>query len=178
MSLKTNMSAGELFDLVMPAAYVASALLSTWVLASARKRFALRYAFAIALATLLLPLVVFPLYLAVIIWRRTGTRTRRWHYSLPLLYATILLSAIGLFVYFDSRTVDAHLARAARAKLVDDHNTAIREYRQALALEDNPHTHKLLATELANAGQTDEAKAEFRLAQRGGEPQINADERK
>ncbi|HEY6215317.1 MAG TPA: hypothetical protein VIW74_01560 [Pyrinomonadaceae bacterium] len=178
MSLRTNMSAGELFDLIMPAAYVASALLSTWVLASARKRFAIQYAFAIALATLLLPLVVFPLYLVVIMWRRTGTRPRRWRYLLPLLYGAILLSAIGLFVYFESRTVDAHLARAARAKLVYDHQTVIKEYRQALALEDNPHTHKLLAIELADAGYKQEADAEFRLAEQGGEPQINADERK
>jgi len=170
VSLKTNMSAGELFDLVMPAAYVASALLSTWVLASARKRFALHYAFAIALATLVLPLVVFPLYLAVIIWRRAGTPPGRWRYALPLLYAAVVLSAIWLFVYFDGRTVDAHLARAARARLIDDTSATIREYRQALTLEDNPHTHKLLAVELANAGYETEAISEFRLAQQGGEP--------
>ena len=164
------MSAGELFELVMPVAYAASALLSTWVLASARKRVNLYYALVLALATLLLPLVVFPLYLAAIIWRSPDKPPPRWRYSLPLLYAVILLSAISLFVYLDSRTVDAHLARAARAKLVDDHHTAIREYRQALALEDNPHTHKLLAIELANAGYTSEAALEFRLAQEGGEP--------
>jgi len=169
VSLKTNMSAGELFDLIMPAAYVASALLSTWVLASARKRFQLHFAFALALATLFLPVVTFPLYLAAIIWRRPDKPPQRWRYALPLLYAVILLSAIGLFVYFDGRTVDAHLARAARAKLVDDHNTAIKEYRQALAVEDNPHTRKLLAIELANAGYTSEANEEFRLAQQGGE---------
>lgn len=171
MSLKTNMSAGELFDLIMPAAYVASALLSTWVLASARKRFQLHFALAIALATLFLPVVIFPLYLAAIMWRRPGKSPRGWRYTLPLLYAVILLSAIGLFVYFDSRTVDAHLARAARAKLVYDHHTAIKEYRQALALEDNPHTRKLLAIELADAGYTSEAASEFRLAEQGGEPQ-------
>jgi len=163
------MSAGELFDLIMPAAYVASALLSTWVLASARKRFQLHFAFALALATLFLPVVTFPLYLAAIIWRRPDKPPQRWRYALPLLYAVILLSAIGLFVYFDGRTVDAHLARAARAKLVDDHNTAIKEYRQALAVEDNPHTRKLLAIELANAGYTSEANEEFSLAQQGGE---------
>ena len=163
------MSAGELFDLIMPAAYVASALLSTWVLASARKRVALHYAFGLALATLLLPVVVFPLYLAAIIWRRGSTPPRKWRFSLPLLYAVILLTAIGLYVYFDSRTVDAHLARATRAKLIYDHHTAIHEYRQALALEDNPHTHKLLALELADAGYTDEAEKEFRLAEQGGE---------
>lgn len=171
MSLKTNMSAGELFDLIMPAAYVASALLSTWVLASARKRFQLHFAFALALATLFLPVVIFPLYLAALIWRRPDKPPQRWRYALPFLYAAILLSAIGLFVYFDGRTVDAHLARAARAKLVDDHHTAIKEYRQALAVEDNPHTRKLLAIELANAGYTSEANEEFRLAEQGGEPQ-------
>lgn len=170
MSLKTNMSAGELFDLIMPAAYVVSALLSTWVFASARKRVSLLSALGFALATLLLPLVVLPLYLAaIIIWRRTDKPLPRWRYWLPLLYAAILLSAIGLYVYFDGRTVDAHLARAARAKLVDDHHTVINEYRQALALEDNPHTHKLLAIELANAGYTSEAESEFRLADQGGE---------
>jgi len=159
------MSAGELFDLIMPVAYVVSALVSTWVLASARKRFALHYAFAIALATLLLPLVVFPLYLAFIIFRKTGKTPQRWRYSLPLLYAAIVLSAIGSYLYFDSRTVDAHLARATRAKLVYDHSTAIKEYRQALALEDSPHTHKLLAIELADAGYTEEANAEFRRSE-------------
>ena len=135
------MSAGELFELIMPFAYVVSALLSTWVLASARKRFQLQLALAFALATLFLPLVVFPLYLAIIVWRRRGEPPKRWRYLAPLLYAAIALTAIAGYFYLDSRTVDAHLARATRAKLVDDHKTAIREYRQALALEDNPHTH-------------------------------------
>ena len=93
------MSAGELFELVMPAAYVASALLSTWVLASARKRFELHFAFALALATLVLPVVIFPLYLAAIIWRKADKPPQRWRYLLPLLYAVIVLAAIGLYVY-------------------------------------------------------------------------------
>lgn len=97
------MSAGELFELIMPAAYVVSALLSTWVLASARKRFQLHFAFALALATLFLPVVVFPLYLAVIIWRKADTPPRRWRFTLPLLYLTITLLAIGLYVYFGTR---------------------------------------------------------------------------
>ena len=171
MSLKTNMSAGELFELIMPVASAASALISTWVLASARKRVNLYYALALALATFLLPVVIFPLYLAAIILRPAARKPPpRWRYSLPLLYAAIVLSALALSVYFDSRTVDAHLARAARAKLVDDHHTAINEYRQALSLEDNPHTHKLLAIELANAGYKSEADEEFRRARQGGEP--------
>jgi tetratricopeptide (TPR) repeat protein len=164
------MSAGQLFDLVMPAAFVVSALISTWVLASARKRFRLLYALALALGTLFLPLIVFPLYLVIIMWRPKIGPPQRWRYSLPLLYALITLSAIAAYFYFDDRSVDAHLSRAAQAKLNDDTATAIREYREALEREDDPHIHKLLAIELARAGETSEAISEFRLAERGGEP--------
>lgn len=164
------MSAGELFDLIMPAAFVISALVSAWVLASARKRFPLHYAIAIAIGTLFLPLIIFPLYLVTMMWRRKIGPPKKWRYALPLLYVAIVLSAIVAFYYFDSRSVDAHLARATRAKLDDNKTSAIREYRQALALEDDPHTHKLLAIELANDGYLSEAISEFRLAERGGEP--------
>ena len=170
MSLRTNMSAGELFELIMPAAFAVSAILSTFVLASARKRFSFLNALAIALATLFLPLIVFPLYLATMFWRKSIGPPKKWRYRLPVLYATILLSGIGAFYYFDSRSVDAYLARAERAKLVDDYATAIREYRGALALEQNPHTRKLLAIQLMQAGQLTEAVSEFRLAQQGEEP--------
>ena len=163
------MSAGQLFDLIMPAAFAVSALVSTWVLASARKRFRLHYALALAVGTLFLPFIVFPFYLVIMMWRPKIGPPRRWRYSLPLLYAVITLSAIGAYFYFDSRSVDAHLARATRAKLVEDSTTAIREYREALKREDDPHTHKLLAIELANAGYISEAITEFRLAELGGE---------
>ena len=170
MNFKIDMSAGELFDLIMPAALVLSALVSTWVLASARKRFSLYYAIGLALGTLFLPLIVFPLYLVIVLWRRKIGPPKRLRYALPLLYAAIVLFTIAGFFYFDSRSVDAHLARATQAKLVEDTATAIREYGQALALEDDPHTHKLLAIELANAGYWSEAISEFRLAEQGGEP--------
>ena len=159
------MSAGQLFDLLMPAAFAASALVSTWVLASARKRFQLHYALALAVATLVLPVIVFPIYLVLMMWRPKIGPPRRWRYLLPLVYAAIALLVIGAYFYFDSRSVDAHLARATQAKLIEDSTTAIREYRAALALEDNPHTHKLLAIELANAGFVSEAVSEFRLAE-------------
>jgi len=164
------MSAGELFDLIRPVVVVISILVSTWVLASARKRFSIFLAFAWAVATLFLPLVVLPLYLVVILFWRRPSLSRRWRFSLPFGYAAILLVAFCLYFNHESQTVDAHLARANQAKLVEDHSTAIREYRAALALENNAHTHKLLAIELANAGQVNEATAEFRLAQQGGEP--------
>jgi len=159
------MSAGQLFDLIMPAAFAASALISTWVLASVRKRFQLHYALALAVATLFLPLIVFPIYLVLMMWRPKIGTPKRWRYLLPLLYGAIALLSIGAYFYFDSRSVDAHLARATQAKLVEDSTSAIREYRAALALEDNPHTHKLLAIELANAGFIDEAVLEFRRAE-------------
>ena len=164
------MSAGQLFDLIMPAAVAVSALLSTWVLASARKRFQLQYALALAVGTMFLPVIVFPIYLVLMMWREKVGPPRRWRYSLPLLYGVIALSSIGAYFYFDNHSVDAHLARATRAKLVEDSTTAIREYREALVREDDPHTHKLLAIELANAGYVTEAIAEFRRAEEGGEP--------
>ena len=95
------MSAGELFDLIMPAASVISALLSTWVLASARRRFRLYYAIALAIGTLFLPLIVFPIYLVMMLWRKRSDPPQRWRYALPLLYAAIVLA--GTAVSFISR---------------------------------------------------------------------------
>ncbi len=164
------MSAGELFELIRPSVLIVAALISTWVLASARKRFPIYVALAWALGTLFFPLVVLPVYLVVILLWRRPVYSPRWRLVLPLTYGLIVTASIATYFYRDSRTVDAHLARAARAKLIDDHETVIREYRRALALEDNPHTHKLLAIELANAGQLSEATSEFHLAQQGGEP--------
>ena len=161
----------------MPAAFAVSALISTWVLASARKRFRLHYALALAIGTLFLPLIVFPVYLVLMLWREKTGPPKRWRYSLPLLYAVITLSAIVIYFYVDNRSVDAHLARAARARLREDSTTAIREYREALAREDDPHTRKLLAIELANAGYISEAITEFRLAEQGGETCLPEDRR-
>lgn len=164
------MSAGELFELIRPSVLVVAALISTWVLASARKRFPLYVALAWALGTLFLPLVVLPVYLVVIlVWRRR-VYSPSWPWVLPLTYGLVVTAAIAAQFYLDSRTVDAHLARAAQAKLIDDHGTVISEYHRALAIEDNPHTHKLLALELMQAGYLSDAISEFRLAEQGGEP--------
>jgi hypothetical protein len=155
------MPAGELFDLIRPLVLIISALLSIWVLASARKRFPLYAAFAWTLGTLFLPLVVLPGYLSVILLWRPAVRSRRWRMLLPLAYGVIVIAILAVYFYVDRQSVDAHLARAVEAKLIDDHATAIREYRRALELEENPHTRKLLAVELALAGQLTEAKIEF-----------------
>jgi tetratricopeptide (TPR) repeat protein len=185
-----QISAGELFDLLRPAALVVSALLSTWVLASARRRrFRLPVAVAWALGTFFLTLVVLPLYLILrgsAKRRAKSIRSKnqktpeqpaesrvavvRFRFAAPVVYAAVLLSLIGLYMYRDHNSIDAHLARAEQAKVVGQREKAIREYRAALALEDNAHTHKLLGIELADAGNGSEALSEFRAAERGGEP--------
>jgi len=175
------MSAGEFFDLIWPAVLVFSALISAWVLASARKRFPFYQSLLWALGTLFFPLIVLPLYfIALLVTRRKimatpdsyphGITNRKWTFSLPLLYASIVLCCIGVYVYRDTQSVDAHLAQATMDKLRSQRAKTIQEYKAALALEDDPHTHKLLAIELAAAGYWTDAISEFRLAQKGREP--------
>lgn len=164
------MPAGELFELIRPGVILISILLSAWVLASARKRFGILIAFAWAVGTLFLPLVVLPIYLTVILLWQRPVRTRRLRFVLPIAYAACLLAGLGIFLNHERDTPDNCFARATQAKLREDHAAAIREYRCALAIENDPHTHKLLALELVRTGQLDEAAAEFRLAQQGGEP--------
>lgn len=164
------MSAGEFFELIRPAVVVLSILLSAWVLASARKRFSTLLAFAWAAGTVMLPLVVLPVYVCVILFWRRPARPRRWRWLLPLAYAAILLAGFGLYFNHESSTVDDHLAKATQARLIEDHAAAISEYRSALRIENDPHVHKLLAVQLMQSGYLTEAISEFRLAQQGGEP--------
>lgn len=181
-------SAGEFFELLRPAAYGLSVLLSTWVLASARRRgFQIYLALFISLGTFVLPFVVLPLYLIILIVLKPAPRSSptpgtespteefhapgiRYRFLLPAAYGLLLLAASAAYLYRDYNSVDAHLARAAQAKLSGPPVRIIREYRAALALEDNPHTHKLLALELADAGQWAEAVKELQRAEQGGEP--------
>jgi len=169
---RINVSGAELFELIRPAALMLWALLSTWVLVSALKRFALLTSILWAMATFFLPLIVGPLYVAVIIFRsrrnsHLRSRSRRWLFSLA--YGLLLLTSIGVYLVRDRRSVDAYLARASQAKVKNDRAGAIREYRTALSIENNAHTHKLLAIELSDAGMLQEAVDEFRLAQSGEE---------
>ena len=189
MKFSWPFTAGEFFELMRPAALVASALLSTWVLASARRwNFRSPFAAAWAIATFFLPFIVLPLYLIA----RASTKRRVGSgesdikkesqettgplvptilkFAIPAAYCAVLLSFIGFYLYRDHNSVDSHLARAAHAKLLHQSEKAIREYRAALTLDDNSHTHKLLGIELADAGQWSEALAEFRAAERGREP--------
>ena len=164
------MSAGELFDLIRPAVVVLSALLSTWLLVSARKRLRLYQALLLAIAAFFLPFVVLPLYLAFLaLWRRPKARPVKWWSIIPLLFLTTVLTIVGLYTYYDERTVDAHLSRATKARTHTDPVTAIKEYRAALRLEDSAHTHKLLAQTLEETGAFMEAVSEFRTAELGGE---------
>ena len=184
MTFPTTISAGELFELIRPAVLVLSALLSTWVFASARRHlFSFPVALAWALATLVFPLIIVPLYLIARsrckrskraeLESPTGKRivpTPRLRVVVPLAYAVIVLSGLGIYLYRDYQGVDSHLARAAHAKLRGNRNRTIEEYRAALLQGDDAHTHKLLAIELADAGFKAEAVSEFRLAEKGGEP--------
>lgn len=90
--------------------------------------------------------------------------------ALPLLYALALLSIVAVYFYRDYHSFDAHIARAANARMLNQRAAAIREYRAALRLSDDAHAHKLLAVQLAEDGQLEAALSEFRAAERGGEP--------
>jgi hypothetical protein len=171
VSFRLNISAGELFDLIRPAVTIISALVSTWVLISARKHFRFWQALSWAIATFFLPFVVLPLYLcALLFWHKPKIQSIKRRFLVPFLYIVILLATLAVYTRVTERPVDVHLSRAALAKVNSDHITAIREYREALKLEDAPHTHKLLATELENEGYLTEAITEFRTAELGGEP--------
>lgn len=175
-------SAGQFFELLRPAALVVSALLSVWVLASARRRgFRLPATLLWTVGTLLFPVIVLPMYLvAILILRSRPTlegvgengqtpSPSRFRYLLPTAYGVVLLSAVMLYVLTDYRSVDAHLARAAQARVMNQRSRTISEYKAALLLEDNPHTHKLLGMELVENRQWSEALRELRKAEDGGE---------
>jgi tetratricopeptide (TPR) repeat protein len=165
------MPAGELFDLIRPASIVLAALLSTWVLASARRRFSLHHAFLWAGLAFFLPPVVVPIYLAsLLVWHPAKVQTIKHRFILPTLYLMALVGIFGVYQYRDRHSVDSHLAEASFAKVSSDQDSAIKQYREALRLEDSAHTHKLLALSLMEAGHADEALKEFRIAEAGGEP--------
>jgi hypothetical protein len=171
VTFRFDMSAGEFFDLIRPAAILIAALVSTWVLTSARKRFSLLIAFACAIGTLFLPLIVFPLYLVTLLFfRKRNDSNLRGRFKLPLLYAAVVLTFISIYFYRDYESADAHLARATQARLIYDRQKTISELQKALAVDDDPHTHKLLAVEFAEAGYWSDAISEYRLAEKGGEP--------
>ena len=192
-----QISAGELFELLRPAAWALSTLLSACVLADTQRRRLPLYAMtAWTTGTLLLPLIILPIYLIArfALLKRDGQAqvgpteigpilpepsqpvptgpgpSRAWKILLPSLYTLSVLSLLALFFLHDYRSVDAHLARANQARLLNRREQTIREYRAALGLEDDAHTHNLLAEELAGAGLWDDALAEMRAAERGGEP--------
>lgn len=88
----------------------------------------------------------------------------------PVLYAAALLLAGGIYFYQDYQSFDAHLARAARAKLYGRRAQTIGEYRAALRVREDAHTRKLLGLELLDEGRAEEAVHELRAAEAGGEP--------
>jgi hypothetical protein len=157
-----SLSAGEFFELLRPAALMVSGLISTWVFASARRRyFGLAASLTWAIATFLLPFVVLPIYLIVRAPRKLrpllatsesdAAETIKFRWLLPVGYALVLISLVCAYLYRDYASVDAHLARAAQATVMGQHERAIREYRAALQLGEDAHVHKLLGIQLAEA---------------------------
>jgi len=102
--------------------------------------------------------------------QRIRARLRLKPLAPAFIYAFALLSAGAIYFYRDYHSLDAHLARATKARLLQRRAATIREYRAALRISDDAHTRKLLAVQLAEDGQTEAALAEFRAAERGGEP--------
>src|SRR6185436_817838 len=118
------MSASELFDLISPAVAVISAVGSTWVLASARRRFKLYQALLIASASFFLPLIVVPLYIvALLLWKRPRVKLIKWRFVIPLAFLVVLLGTLTLNKFLDDRSVDAHLSRAKVSMVKSDPKT-------------------------------------------------------
>jgi hypothetical protein len=173
--LRGPISFGQLFAALLPFACALAIICSTWVLADARRRRLTRYAIiAWTLGTLLLPCTVLPLYLLTRLWSKHSTQTQVgsfWSRHAPtLLYAFVVLLSAALYFVHDYRGRDARLARASDARLHGEHAHAAREYRAALKLMDDPHTHKLLGLELVALQQWPDALTELRAAERSGEP--------
>lgn len=193
MSPDWQISAGELFDLMLPVSFALTALCSAWVLASARRRGLSAPVVTLwTLGTLFFPLIILPLYLiarflghrrenqsnikrdeedASIIARAAREKSAPvvWRRMLPVAYLFVMLSLGALHFYMDYRSVDAHLARANQARVRGQQERIIEEYRAALRLEENAHTHNLLGRELLDARRFEEALAEFRAAERMNE---------
>ncbi len=127
MSFRLNISASELFDSIRPTLLVLSALVSTLLLAHARKRrFPLYLAVAWAIGTLFFPLVILPLYIiaeraakrrSIRQLKESGSATASTQripgrVVVPFTYALVILSLAGLNWYSDYQSVDGHLARA------------------------------------------------------------------
>ena len=172
MAVRFNTSAGEFFEFIRPASIILSGLLSTWILASARRRYPSYLAFLWAITTFFFPLIVIPIYWVVLLARRSRIPLEkiRWRFLLPLLYATLILGGSTIYLYRQNTNVDAHLFKASQAKVNGDTPKAIAEYRNALALEENAHTRKLLAMEYYKSTDLEDALREFQRAESGGEP--------
>lgn len=186
MAADWQLSAADISEALWPAALLASALASIWVLHDARRLFkshALPLALACALLTLVLPPVFLPLYLAWRLFARKKTkdeeggepdaRPRRLKgLALPLAYGAAVFAVGGLLFVRDYRSFEARLARARLATHHGRHDRAVAEYRAALRLRDDAHTRKLLGMELLKVGRREEALAELREAARAGEPGV------
>ena len=105
-------------------------------------------------------------------WRRLlhHPASGRGRLALASAYAAPVLALGAFYFYRDYHSADAHLARAASAKLRHRRDRALAEYAAALRLADDPHTRQLLALELSAAGRHEEALAHLQAARAVAEP--------
>ncbi len=183
--------------MLRPAAFFVAAIASAIALAGTRKRgFRMGWALVWALSTLAALPVIFPAYLIYCLFlskarasvssasnelaassvlnepvlTAQNRRTIGFRFLLPLTYLLVVCTAGAIFFYRNWHSVDSHLARANTARLMSKPEQTIAEYRQALAIEDNPHSHNLLGMELVQLGRWQEALVEFQAAEKGREP--------
>ncbi|HYE15670.1 MAG TPA: hypothetical protein VD968_14595 [Pyrinomonadaceae bacterium] len=198
MAADWQISFGDSAELLRPAYFALSAILSTLVLHDARRRvgFGPPSVAAWALLVLAFPPVFLPLYLAARLFTSDAatststqddgaqtaggevdekaavppSRARGRSRGVVPAYALTLVAIFAAYFYADYGSFDAHMARAERAKLYNRPARAVEEYRAALAVREDAHARKLLGLELLAAGRAEEALAEFRAAEAGGEP--------
>ena len=173
--LITNFSphSGGAFELIQPGLQILAVILSARVLAGARHRgFPWYIVILWTVGVLLWPQIGLPLYLAFLLWRAPtpGSIKPPYRFVLPLTYLLLCGVWLGWGFYRRYYTLEAYLSRAQQYSILTWHNQSAQELRQALTLEESPHTRNLLGQELAAAGHPEEAIAEFRRAQQNGEP--------
>jgi hypothetical protein len=170
---RINISAGELFELIRPAALILSALISTWVFASARRRFPLYVALLWAGRDSFVSCQLF--------YRSTSSQAMIWHRSdsrltfvgriiMPLIYAAAVLGGTLFYLRQERPWCRCSPGSGRLREGARNHREAIAQYQAALVESDDPHIHKLLGIELSAMNYWTDALGEFRLAQRGGEP--------
>lgn len=170
-------SAGGLTEVLQPVLFAVAALVSAIVLADAlRGGFNIYEVAGWTLATFFYPYIIFPLYIIARFIKRREPRPRRKFTQTILrvfvpafVYLLIILSIGAVLREREAHSFEHYLERAIAARLRDRHLEAADAYRAALAVQDDPHTHKLLGVQLMMSHKWADAYEHFLAAEKGGE---------